>query len=331
MGSIITNFKKLIHILLPVVVLQRLGFFVYRVKLFIEGTYPLLIAKRKLEVSAGNPDTFSKKIRYKMAYDRRPILITFADKVVVRDYVANVVGQKYLTNVYAILNKADLDLFDPRFLPRNFVIKVNHGSGGIIIVSDREDESMNLPNKTEIKSIGWTRLSIHPDKFDWNLVKTILTKWMNMNYYFSPGSFPEWAYKNIKPKIIIEEFLSDSGNELNDFRFYTFNGKCQFIATGSPFYSQQGLERNFYSTQWDLIPVRGLYPNCNIAVTRPENLEEMIKVSESVSGGIDHVRVDLYSLKNRIVFGELTNYTNGGMEIFIPDSFNYEFGKSTLC
>lgn len=328
MKRVFTKVKKLLQIMLPVVILERLGFFISRIQQFIEGTYPLFVAKRKLKISASNPDTFNKKIRYKMAHDRRPILTTFADKVAVRDYVADKVGRKYLTNVYAVLDKVDLDAFNPRILPRNFVIKVNHGSGGIIIISDREDESKNLPNKSEIKSIGWARLSIHPDKFDWNLVKTILTKWMNMNYYYFPGYFPEWAYKNILPKVIIEEFLSDSGNELNDFRFYTFNGKCQFIATGSPFYSQQGLERNFYSTQWDLIPVRGWYPNSKIAVTRPENLEEMIEVSESVSVGIDHVRVDLYSLKNRIVFGELTNYTNGGIEKFIPDSFNYEFGSS---
>jgi len=89
-----------------------------------------------------------------------------------------------------------------------------------------------------------------------------------------------------------------------------------------------GLERNFYTLDWKLLPVRGEYPNCNAVLQRPSNLDEMIKVSESLSGGIDHVRVDLYSLKNRIVFGELTNYTNGGMEKFIPDSFNYEFGSS---
>jgi hypothetical protein len=153
--------------MVPAAVLDILGFFVSRKQQFIKGTYPLFIAKRKLKISARNPDTFHKKIRYKMAYDRRPILTTFADKVAARDYVAEKVGRKYLTNVYAVLDEVDLGVFNPKILPRNFVIKANHGSGGVIIVSDREDESKNLPNEGEIKSIGWTRLSIHPDKLDY--------------------------------------------------------------------------------------------------------------------------------------------------------------------
>ena len=103
--------------------------------MFGQGTWPHYKAVRTLRKSAENPDTFSKKIRYKMAYDRRNELTTFADKVAVRRYVANSVGGKYLTTLYEVLGEDSLDLLPTEKLPKNFVIKTNHGSGGVVIVS----------------------------------------------------------------------------------------------------------------------------------------------------------------------------------------------------
>ena len=71
-----------------------------------------------------------------------------------------------------------------------------------------------------------------------------------------------------------------------------------------------------------------MYPNLRSSLERPRNLFEMIRVSESLAAGTDHVRVDLYSLNGRICFGEMTNYHNAGKEIYIPESFNYAFGSS---
>ena len=41
--------------------------------------------------------TFTEKLRWKMVKDRRPLLTIFADKVAVRDYVANIIGPEVLT------------------------------------------------------------------------------------------------------------------------------------------------------------------------------------------------------------------------------------------
>ena len=50
-------------------------------------------ARRALLASVGQPPTtFSEKVRYRMAVDRRAILVTFVDKVAVRRYVAERVG-----------------------------------------------------------------------------------------------------------------------------------------------------------------------------------------------------------------------------------------------
>jgi hypothetical protein len=315
-------------VLFPNLILDGLGFLEHRKQLFVQGTWPRCRAEKSLQKKAKDPKTFREKILYKMAFDRQDLLATFANKVDVRRYVEECTSNEYLTDLYAVLNSNELDSFKLNDFPRNFAIKVNHASGGIILVNDRESRVKKLPNENEIISMGWSRFSIHPDNFDWNLVKLMLIKWLKMNRYWTPGHFPEYAYRDIEPKVMIEELLRNEVGEINDFRFFTFNGKCEFISTGPPFYSHRGTERNFYTLDWELIPVQGTYPNVRSSLERPRNLDEMIWVSESLAARTDHVRVDLYSLNRRICFGEMTNYHNAGEEIFIPDSFNYEFGRS---
>jgi hypothetical protein len=53
----------------------------------------------------------------------------------------------------------------------------------------------------------------------------------------------------------------------------------------------------------------------------------MIAVAESLAAGTDFVRVDLYLLPDRIVFGELTSYPAGGHSPFSPESWDAVFGS----
>src|SRR5437867_168335 len=48
------------------------------------------------------PVTFNEKIRYKILHDRRPLLMTWADKFAVRDYIARKVGAEFLTELYLV-------------------------------------------------------------------------------------------------------------------------------------------------------------------------------------------------------------------------------------
>ncbi len=53
----------------------------------------------------------------------------------------------------------------------------------------------------------------------------------------------------------------------------------------------------------------------------------MISVAERLSEGLDFVRVDLYDVSNRIVFGELTNYPDAGKERFDPQEWDAPIGS----
>ena len=93
-----------------------------------------------------NPHTFRDKVRYKMLRDHRALVVTFADKAAVRDYVAEVVGQQYLPRAYAIVDDPTT-LFDVD-LPNSYVVKPTHGSGAAIVVSDRAPREARLPSES---------------------------------------------------------------------------------------------------------------------------------------------------------------------------------------
>ena len=53
----------------------------------------------------------------------------------------------------------------------------------------------------------------------------------------------------------------------------------------------------------------------------------MLELAEKLSKPFDYVRVDLYSLKGKVYFGELTHYPASGINKFEPQSFDFELGS----
>ncbi len=60
---------------------------------------------------------------------------------------------------------------------------------------------------------------------------------------------------------------------------------------------------------------------------KPQNFEKMIDIASRLSKNIPFLRVDLYEIKGRIYFGELTFTPCGGLMPFDPPEADYEVGK----
>lgn len=287
--------------------------------------------QRALRNQIGVAKTFNEKLKYKAAYDRRPILTTFADKIKVRDYVANAVGEQYLSKAHLIAY--DLKQIDWRSLPEEFAFKANHASAANLIVSRTADPSEVLSESPLVKP--WKTHVVRPENFsaDWLISRAQL--WKSLNYSWKPSGdhIIEWPYKNIKPGFLIEELLLDSRGQLAaDFKLHVFNGVCRFINVIHRNYFDQstGTRRNYSNVMtpdWKPVPVV-LNGNPPLKTpVRPANLAELIAVAEKLANGIDYVRVDLYNLPDRIVFGEMTNFPSAAVNTFEPESFDFEWGN----
>ena len=243
------------------------------------------------------PVEFNQKIQWMKVFYRPPILNTLVDKYAVRSYVKEKVGDSYLNELIAVYDRVSEVRFED--LPDQFVIKGVHGCHFNLIVQDKQ-------------------------KLNTMRSKYLLTKWMNKNQYYRGGL--EWAYKDVKPKLIAEKYLEEMGQEIiNDYKFFCFDGLPKFV--------QVDLERGvndyrcYYDMSWNKLPFgteRNLYYEGE--VEEPKNFETMIEVATKLAGSFPFVRVDLYNIDGKIIFGEMTFYPADGRKEFIPEEYNRIIG-----
>lgn len=264
-------------------------------KLYIRIMYKVVVGQWP---DLKNPKTFNEKLQWLKLYDRNPLYTIMVDKVEVKKYVAEKIGDEYIIPTLGVWdNPEDID-FDK--LPNQFVLKCNHNSGlGMCICKDK------------------SRL---------NIEKTIkgLKMGLRQNYF---KYWREWPYKNVKRKIIAEKFMVDeSGVELKDYKIFCFDGKPKIIEVDYGRFVNH--MRNVYDTDWNFIAMQIEFPNDpNHIVARPEKLNEMLSLAKKLSEGIPHVRADFYSINDKIYFGELTFFHGSGMEKFSPEEWNEKLGR----
>lgn len=260
-----------------------------------DKNYLQVIFKRNMGYSLdlNNPRTFNEKLQWLKLYDRKKVYTTMVDKYDVKKYVSNIISSKYIIPTLGIYNK--FSEIDFKKLPVRFVIKCTHDSGTIIICKDKQ----NL-NKT-IAKIKFSLL-------------------LNRNFYYR---FREWPYKNVKPKIIVEKYMGDN---LNDYKIFCFNGVPKYILVCS---NRNGGFKNtdFYDVNWNLMPfTREKHKNNPNGIPKPKNLKEMLDIAQKLAKDIPFVRVDLYDIKNKIYFGEMTFYPSAGFEGFSPKEWDKKLG-----
>lgn len=283
------------------------------------GRWPRALADRTLARAARDPKTFNQKVLYRMAADRRPLLTTFADKVAVRGYVSDRLGDGHLAELFGVYTAGCEIRWDD--MPRQFACKASHGSGGAALVWEG---AQRVPLPRDASGFTWQRFLVHPDDLVRKDLARLCDRWLSLNYEYGPGRLPEWAYRDIPPRILVEQLLVTRDGMPLDYKFFVFDGRCATVQVDRGRFEHH--ERDVFTPDWDLIPVRYNYPRPPVPAARPDNLEAMLAVAEALGAGVDFVRVDLYNIDGRIVVGELTNYPEAGMNVFSPACFDSWLG-----
>lgn len=288
----------------------------------VTGRWPRPLAYWRLGRAPEHPVTYTDKVRWRMAHDRRPFLITFADKVAVRDYVAERIGAQHLSTLLAVHERAaDVDW---SALPREYVCKASHGSGAVVLVRDAAPEGSQLPSSARF--VGWDRFDVRPGPTVAPRLWSLIDHWMSMNFEYGPGRLPEWAYRDVPPQVMFEELLAGpDGGVPSDYKFYTFGGVVRLGQVDTDRFGDH--HRAYFRRD-------GSPSEAEPDIGAPRELPElpaswgrMVELAEEIARGVDFVRVDLYDLGDRIVFGELTNYPGAGASTWSPPSVEVELGS----
>jgi hypothetical protein len=161
------------------------------------------------------------------------------------------------------------------------------------------------------------------DVVDWDLLVATCRRWLTTRY---ADVEQEWAYRDVPARIMVEELLLDLDGQIpQDYKIYVFHGRAQLIEVDLERFTDH--RRNLFRPDWRPVHARLKYSPAEHELPRPTSLDEMIYIAEALGQDTDFVRVDLYDIDGRIVFGELTNYPGGGREVFVPESFDVELGE----
>lgn len=246
--------------------------------------------KYRKRLNIKNPRTFTEKLQWLKLHDRNPLYTIMADKVLAKDYVAKKIGDECIIPTIGIWNSPEEIDFEK--LPNQFVIKCNHNSGmGMLICKDKGGLSEAVW-RNELKD---------------------LRRGLKQNFFYPAR---EWPYKNIKRRILAEEFMSTKDSpELCDYKFHCFNGVPRLIDV---VFDRAHHHRNYYDISWNLLSYGdSMYPPVpDKVIERPINFEKMLEVAEILSKDIPYSRIDLYNIDGKIYFGEITFFHFGGYAEF---------------
>lgn len=266
-------------------------------KLYLQLLYFFETGKR---LDLNKPKSFNEKLQWLKLYNRRPEYTMMVDKYAVKQYVADKIGEEYIIPTLGVWNRVEDINWDA--LPNQFVLKTTHGGGGGGVVVCRDKGTFNRLNACNK-----------------------LQSSMDGNIYISQR---EWPYKNVKKRIIAEQFMVDeSGAELKDYKFFCFNGRVEcFKVDFDRFISHKA---NYYDRNAKLLPFwEVVCPADHSKVfDKPKNFDKMLELAEILAKDIPFVRVDLYNINGKILFGEITFFPAAGMGKFEPEEWDEKLGN----
>lgn len=245
------------------------------------------------------PRSLNEKINARMLYDRNPIYTRLADKIKVRDYVTEKIGEQYLVPI--LYTYSHPDKIDPNVLPTRFVLKCNHDSGSSIICLDKSTFDLEKAQK---------KLAFHLKKNLYHVTR-------------------EWHYKDIKPQVICEKYI-----DLFDTQHSMIPTTCRIHCFhGQPHYAEidisdaKGNEYiNVYDTNWQLQPFTLEEPNTPDNVKEPLQFQKMLNLAKILANDFVYCRVDFLMSDVELLFSEITFTPNAGRIPIKPQEWDYKLG-----
>lgn len=249
------------------------------------------IFPRTQNIDLSNPRLFNEKLLWLKyyCYNQDPLVAKCYDKYLVREYLHECGCDQYLNELYGVWDNVDDIPWEK--LPEEYIIKKTNGCGHHVFKRKNEP-------------------------FDVEQAIKVLKQSSRSEYLIRISCGDLFAIKN-EQKYICEKLLKapEGQKEIEDYKFYCFNGKPMFLwFIFNRNYNQEGLveyEETFKRIDWEdncnLIDQSDYrFHSTNIDLKMPDCYLEMIDLCQKLAQPFPFVRVDLYCQEGKPVFGELT-------------------------
>lgn len=249
------------------------------------------------DLDYNNPVDINEKLIWLNKYWRTPLKTLCADKYKVRKYVG---VDKQLPNILVPLigvydNVEDIDFSS---LPKQFVLKCNHGSGCNIICTDKS-------------------------KLDVNDTKEKLRQWMSTDY---SKIFGEIHYRYIDRKIVCEKLISTTAPI--EYQVWCVNGEPDsFLVCRKNF--DGTYDARSYSLDWTPLFERKNETD-TFNVEKSPLKDTILDYAKILSAPFPFVRADFYVVKEDIFFAELTFTPAGNILSKYNETFLNRLGNKLV-
>ncbi len=253
-----------------------------------------------------NPKRYTEKVQVYKTYYRDPLMVTCSDKADVRGFVAEQGLRGLLNEVYGVYDSYEEIGFDA--LPERFAAKDTLGDGAghaVILCADKA-------------------------KLDRASFERTVRAWTSTPHR-QPFGGREWPYySGKKHRILIEKYI-DAGRDaggLTDYKFFCFDGEPKYLYVMTDRGGPEGPQLGIFDAGFAQLPYRrsGRRTLAD-PPAKPENFGAMLDAARRLSAPFPHVRVDLYNVGGKIIFGELTFFSGTGYTAFEPDEFDFILGR----
>ncbi|MDD4747749.1 MAG: ATP-grasp fold amidoligase family protein, partial [Salinivirgaceae bacterium] len=228
-------------------------------------------------------------------HNTNPLYSLLVAKYSVKKIISEKIGNQYIIPIIGVWNK--FEEIDFNTLPEQFVLKTTHDSGNVFICKDK-------------------------NKIDINYLKVRINKALKLNYFYKSREYP---YKKVVPRIMAEKYMDDNTQEeLTDYKFFCFHGEPKIVQISSGKGAKKRI--GFYDMDFNLLPLSTDANIADLSLEKPNNFDQMVEISKTLSCDMIHVRIDLYLINQQIYFGEYTFHNNGGIVHFSPPEWNTTLG-----
>ena len=252
---------------------------------------------KKLDLK--NPRRYTEKLQWYKLFYRDPVMQQCADKYLVRQYVQSKGLGHILNELYDVFDKPEDIRLD--HLPEKFVLKLSNGSSTNLLCRDKS--GLELPEVQQKFRDFWAQSGASAGR--------------------------EWVYDSGSKVIVAEKLLEDParpGQDLRDYKILCFDGEPAYIICVDGRYTDHYCHV-VYDAQWNKQNVVIGQSSNAAEYAKPETLEEMLETARILSRDFPAVRIDLYDIDGKIVFGEMTYFPWSGYMKFEPDAFDFELGE----
>ncbi len=256
------------------------------------------------ELRLDDPLLFAEILNWLKLYDRREIHSVFADKLAVRQLVADAGFSAALNDIYAIWDTpAGVQTAD---LPAAFVLKGNFGS-----------------------SMNWFQKPGHqPDEAG---MKKAAASWYRRDHSLVHG---EAQYRSVERRLFAERWLGDASLPPPDYKIHCFDGEPRFIRYFETVPTCSIRAIFAFDPAWNRIEmdnprtVNSRRPDI-LTPPKPKSLPEMLELARALSHGEPFLRVDVFDVNGELKFCELTLHPDGGNVNWLTAHWERKLGDWT--